>query len=557
MPSPKQALEAFADPAQNPDLLRLESLLSRFNLFEAIGVLRQELRHSDLLAALLDPSQHHGLKTIFLKELLQVVLATADDESEVTRADLDLWDLGQAVVSRESHRIDILVLDEVNCFAVIIENKIDSGERTGQLSRYYDDVRNQYPDYKVLAIYLTRDGNAPTFDRYHAISYTQVCQIIEKILEDHCSTLGNDIVVLLEHYAQILRRHIMSDSGVADLCRSIYQKHKQALDLIFEHRPDQQEDINEYAKSLIANEASIKPCFSKKSYIQFNPVAWDGSPSYQGQYPMCPWFLYFQFNSDPDNLLIALLMTPGNRSHRERLFEVAQANNFPGCPATLTRLKGQGGWSRLYEKTQEEIEQIISRKWAEFLRDDLPNITLTIRNEEWLWVPQQGEVYGDSSDQCSQIGHYIISLVLEDQRLKLYNCDSKSRSWINFTLAEWDAGLKYRQFLTNYAIFPFFAFDIRSQSVTLGVLIGTPDQADRNRMLQIAKDCGMSGVPQNLNRKEWSPISAFNILSPDDFCKPQQEIEDVIKQRWSEFLSNELPLIQAAVRQEEWLWTLP
>ena len=401
MPSPHQALEAFADPDQNPDLLRLESLLSRFNLFEAVGVIKQELRHSDLLASLLDPTQHHGLKTVFLKEMLQVVLGVADDESEVTLSDLDLWDLSQVMVQREWHHIDILVLDEANRFAIIIENKIDSGERAGQLNRYYDDVRGCYPNYKILALYLTRDGNAPTFDRYHAVSYTQVCQIIEKILEDHSSTLGNDIAVLLEHYTQMLRRHIMSDSGVADLCRSIYQKHKQALDLIFEHRPDQQEHINDYAKLLIANEASIKPCFSKKSYIQFNPVAWDGSPLYQGQYPMCPWFLYFQFNSDPDNLLIALLMTPGKRSYRDRLFEVAQANNFPGCPATLTRLKGQGGWSRLYEKTvlksadyettQEEIELIISRKWVEFLRDDLPNITQAIRGEKWLWEAPPAE----------------------------------------------------------------------------------------------------------------------------------------------------------------------
>ena len=68
-----QALQAFADTVQNPDLLRLESLLKRFNLFEAMGVIRQELRHSDLLACLLDSSQSHGLGTIFLTELLQAV----------------------------------------------------------------------------------------------------------------------------------------------------------------------------------------------------------------------------------------------------------------------------------------------------------------------------------------------------------------------------------------------------------------------------------------------------------------------------------------------------
>jgi len=172
------------------------------------------------------------------------------------------------------------------------ENKIDTVQGPGQLERYLEDFCRLYPGYKVFALYLTRGGYAPHDDRYYAVSYTQVCQVIEKIVEEHHSTLGNDIVVLLEHYALMLRRHIMSDSGVAELCQSIYQKHKQALDVIFEHRPDQQALVNEYAKLLIENEGSIKPCYSKKSYIQFNPLVWEGSPLYQGVYPMCPWFLY-------------------------------------------------------------------------------------------------------------------------------------------------------------------------------------------------------------------------------------------------------------------------
>ena len=393
MSSPREALEAFAE--QNADLARLESLLSRFNLFEAIGVVRQELRHSNLLAFLLDPTQSHGLRAVFLKELLQSVLSQTEVESVVSSSDLDSWRLDAATVHREWHHIDILVIDDVNRFAVIIENKIDTGEHSDQLNRYYDDVHSHYSSYKIVALYLTPDGNAPTSDRYYAVNYTQICQVIEKIVEERRSTLGSDILMLLEHYTQMLRRHIMSDSGVADLCRSIYRKHKQALDLILEHRPDQQAHINEYAQQLIKNEVSIKPYYSKKSYIQFNPAAWDGSPLYRGAYSTCPWFLYFQFNSEPNSLLIALLMTPGDQSHRERLFEVAQKKQFQGCPARLTRLKGAGGWSRLfekivlrdtdYEKTQEEIELIISQKWVEFLRHDLPGITQAVRDEKWLW----------------------------------------------------------------------------------------------------------------------------------------------------------------------------
>ena len=45
----------------NPDLERLEALLEQFNIFEALGAVRVELRHSDFLAFLLNPNQSHGL----------------------------------------------------------------------------------------------------------------------------------------------------------------------------------------------------------------------------------------------------------------------------------------------------------------------------------------------------------------------------------------------------------------------------------------------------------------------------------------------------------------
>ncbi|MEH1869842.1 MAG: PD-(D/E)XK nuclease family protein [Nostoc sp.] len=59
---------------ENEDLEKLESKLAQFNIFEAIGVVRQELRHSNFLAFLLNPSENHRLDDIFLKRFLKRVL---------------------------------------------------------------------------------------------------------------------------------------------------------------------------------------------------------------------------------------------------------------------------------------------------------------------------------------------------------------------------------------------------------------------------------------------------------------------------------------------------
>ena len=52
----RKALEAFV--VDNHELEQLEDLLIQFNIFEAVGAVWQELRHSDFLAFLPDPQQN-------------------------------------------------------------------------------------------------------------------------------------------------------------------------------------------------------------------------------------------------------------------------------------------------------------------------------------------------------------------------------------------------------------------------------------------------------------------------------------------------------------------
>ncbi len=387
MSSLHKALEAFADAEQNPDLLRLERLLSRFNLFEAVGVVRHELRHSDFLAYLLNPSQHHGLGAVFLKGLLQAVLLTTEGASAVSPSELDVWDLSQAVVQREWHHIDILVIDDINRFAVLIENKVDTGEHSGQLKRYYSDVCSHYPGYNVVALFLTPDGDAPSSNAYHAVSYTLVCQVIEKIAQDSRATRDGEIVMVLKHYAQMLRRHIVSDSDVAELCRSIYQKHRQALDSIFEHRPDQQAQIGQYVKRLIQETPTLDLGAVAKGWVVFVPTEWHG-PRLVTPHPP---HLYFEFHNRANYLNILCTLGPDDDTEKRiDIFDMARRYHFTGCAAKLNR-----GPCHLavipilhaddYEKTQEEIEALISNKWTLFLRDELPRIVKAVREEEWLW----------------------------------------------------------------------------------------------------------------------------------------------------------------------------
>jgi hypothetical protein len=94
----RKALEAFV--ADNSELERLESLVTQFNIFEAVGAIRQELRHSDFLSYLLTPYQNHGLGEAFTRKLLQKVVSLAKNiELPITAVDLDTWNLDELEVS--------------------------------------------------------------------------------------------------------------------------------------------------------------------------------------------------------------------------------------------------------------------------------------------------------------------------------------------------------------------------------------------------------------------------------------------------------------------------
>ena len=134
-------LERFV--AENDELLSLEEQIGRFNIFDALGIARVEIRHSNFLAWLLTPSESHGQGDLFLKAFLMDVLRKARQkgaEPPISAVELDGADLRGVEVRREWRNIDLLIRCDKPRFVIAIENKIDSGEHGNQLERYKDTV---------------------------------------------------------------------------------------------------------------------------------------------------------------------------------------------------------------------------------------------------------------------------------------------------------------------------------------------------------------------------------------------------------------------------------
>jgi hypothetical protein len=53
----------------NHDLEKLESMLLDFNVFETLNIVKNEIRHSNVLSWLLKPNANHGIVYIFLMHI--------------------------------------------------------------------------------------------------------------------------------------------------------------------------------------------------------------------------------------------------------------------------------------------------------------------------------------------------------------------------------------------------------------------------------------------------------------------------------------------------------
>lgn len=65
-----EKIEALEELLLDEDFITLTSKTGRLNVFNALQLQNQEIRHSSFLAWLLNPNESHKLGDAFLKELL-------------------------------------------------------------------------------------------------------------------------------------------------------------------------------------------------------------------------------------------------------------------------------------------------------------------------------------------------------------------------------------------------------------------------------------------------------------------------------------------------------
>ena len=334
---------------------------SKFNLFDILKITRTEIRHSNMLSWLLSPGENHGLGDSILRGFIQYVATTFPEDMDVF--DTLLMDCYDFNIQREWHNIDILAVSSNEKFVFCIENKIYSGEHDNQLNRYRKIIEDTYPDYNKMYVYLSPEGvEASEPDYWCSMSYQDVLDIIENARMK--VKLLPDVDLLINNYVEAVRRDIVGDERLVQICAEIYAKHKKALDLIFENRPDRALEVANILKAWAikkTEDGEIEVVLDKcsKTYVSFktktmSEILPDSEEANSGWNTKNHYFYEIR-NNEGKGFLVYLTLSSRNLTDEQR--EICDKINeyFPA-----RQQKANWQWRTPFSTKQVKIDEELS-----------------------------------------------------------------------------------------------------------------------------------------------------------------------------------------------------
>lgn len=205
----EQSLLADYGKAREEWMKGQETTADDFNLVEVLQATHDELRHSAMLAWLLDHRMdHYGTHAqaslgfqLFLKKL-GLPVAYAEKNNYWVRRE----------VAGEMSRVDVEVAAR-DYFIIHIENKLQAEEGEEQTSREWEDLLRRakdlaIPQKAVHALFLTPDRKPPQNPKFKAISWSSIACVLE---EFSIRAKAGDVRLFAAHYARALREVINAE----------------------------------------------------------------------------------------------------------------------------------------------------------------------------------------------------------------------------------------------------------------------------------------------------------------------------------------------------------
>jgi hypothetical protein len=383
-------LEQFV--LSNPELDELEKMLSSFNIFETLNIVHAEVRHSNVLSWLLNPTANHGLGDFFTKQFFKHLISRNKDllPPDISLFDFEFFNYSDIEIRREWSNIDLLIIlteqikEEEKRYVIAIENKVSATEHSNQLERYRKIVEDEFKEYNHIYVYLTPEELSPSDDNWITFSYSDIADLLNSVLNYRKDSINETVRKFIEQYDLILRRYIVGNSEVERICQQIYKKHQKALDIIFQYKPDLDLEVSEYIQEILKNTPEIIIDTAGKTVIRFTTKTLDSLIDRVGDgWTASKRMFLFEFQNYGKKLVVKLYIGPGLQEYRQRLLDHCKKDE------TLFKLAQRPSfgtkWHSVYQKnflkpsdyeeaTIEDLKIKLDEKWNEFLQKDFVKI---------------------------------------------------------------------------------------------------------------------------------------------------------------------------------------
>ena len=223
---------------------QLEGRFGQFCPFEAVGMVRAEIRHSNYLGYILNPFRPHGFSTSILSAFLRSALS-AEVMSTIDKTALD-----DAEIRREWRNIDLLILLPKVQRIVAVELKIDASQSNYQLERYRALVEAVWPHskgWKHNYLFLTKHDELPNDASWTEFKLRTLVEALNGFANG--SEAGEtQAYAMLRSYISMMRKHHLGDKELERTARELWSKHADALAYLMDRRPDPLQEILDQIK---------------------------------------------------------------------------------------------------------------------------------------------------------------------------------------------------------------------------------------------------------------------------------------------------------------------
>lgn len=349
----QEALNRFL--VGNTELENLNAHLSRFNIFQILRIEQAEIRHSNVLAWLLNPLENHGLGDSFIRRFLSTILLDNPGVVNITPAEIELMNMRDVEIWRELKNIDLLAISKDNKWVLIVENKIRAGVYEQQLRKYIESIKEDYPKFKIIPVLLTLEiGDASEIaenEGYINWSHVDLYNVVSQVISQRGDRIPEDARIFLQHYLTILGRMTMQDKNLVELCKSIYRRHKAAIDLIIDYGITT--EFSSASEEFLKNKENIYSLCTRPNQEWFILKSWKvkntkmiGWKHLSEPNPIC---CRFSFNPERSRCGFIIEIGPmENMDKRNKLLRIFHKAGFDKVKDKL--LKSESSYTRIYSQ---------------------------------------------------------------------------------------------------------------------------------------------------------------------------------------------------------------